>query len=508
MKNKAAIILIALMFMGALPVGAEVTDATASTVSVSTAASVPIAANAPITNGTTTQATLPVPSACAVISKVLEEQKTSKRKPSKSSNKDVNQKNAAEAAEILSIDSELEKNSERPTGPQEYKPLEGSATYTDINAFFGDNVNKLTKVALLNNPKYVQAAKAVTHYRTGMQKTIRASKDALNYVIPYRGFSMSMEGARVVLDQDQKVNNLFVAELVKQKMEDEMHAKVMVSMMQIAMGMGLKNPNDSQAAVNQGVEGLKKLTSDEQAASTLASMNEMKDQLNIPEGIFAQHNWDVDTTDRIYQKAVNVAANDDPLIDHIKTKAKKYIHSTAFNITASAVQSGLAAVTLLSGSPMISVGAEAASTAFVMATGGPEENKILAELYFGKRMEIRRKRIADEVRLAMSNYDKALMTHNGPQLAMSEIVLADLVGYENIPTVIERQAINDFGFPEPAVVAAPEAAKETVASPEVAAAAAALTAESASSAATPAPEMAPDTTTVVQVAKEATPLNQ
>jgi len=505
LKNKAAIILNALMLLSVLPVSAEVIDAHAPTVNVPTAISVPIAESAqPATSAATP--TGAQPTACAVIAKVLEEQKSTKHKTSKSLNKDRAQKNAIDA-EILSIDSELEKNSERKTGPQEYKPLEGSATYTDINAFFGDNVNKLTKVALLKNPKYEQAAKAVTHYRTGMQKTIRASKDALNYVIPYRGFSMSMEGARVVLDQDQKVNNLFVAELVKQKYEDEMHAKVMVSMMQIAMGMGLKNPTDSQAAVNQGVEGLKKLTSDEQAASTLAAMNEMKDQLNIPEGIFAQHNWDVDTTDRIYQKALNVAADDDPLIDHIKTKAKKYIHSTAFNIAASAVQSSLAAVTLLSGSPMISVGAEAASTAFVMATGGPEENKILAELYFGKRIEIRRKRIADEVRLAMANYDKALMTHNGPQLAMSEIVLADLIGYENIPTVIERHAINDFGFPEPAVV--PAASLAAAPSAEVVAAAAALTAETAPTAATtPAVESAPKATPVVQVAKEATLLNQ
>jgi hypothetical protein len=478
LKTKAAIILNALILLGTLPAGAEVTDApaTASTVPVSTGAA--------------------QPTACAVIAKVLEEQKGSKHKTSKSSNKDRAQKNAVDQ-ELLSIDSDIAKADENRIGPENYKPLEGSATYTDINAFFGNNVNKLTKTALAKNSKYEEAAKAVAHYRTGMQKTIRASKDALNYVIPYRGFSMSIEGARVVLDQDQKVNNLFVAELVKQKYEDEMHSKVMVSMMQIAMGMGLSNPDESQAAVNQGMEGLKKLTSDEEAAATLAAMNEMKDQLNIPEGIFAQHNWDVDASDRIFQKALDTASNDDPLIDHIKTKAKKYIHGTAFNVAASAIQSSLAAVTLLSGSPMISVGAEAASTAFVMATGGPEENKILAELYFGKRIEIRRKRISDEVRLAMANYDKALMTHNGPQLAMSEIVLADLIGYDRIPTVIERQAINDFGFPEPAVEPIANAAATTPSS-EVAAAATALSLQT-----TP-----PAATTAVKVAKKATPLNQ
>ena len=79
-----------------------------------------------------------------------------------------------------------------------------------------------------------------------------------------------------------------------------------------------------------------------------------------------------------------------------------------------------------------------------MSTGGPEENKILKELYYGRRLEIRRKRINDETELALTNYQKALMTHNGPQLAMSEVVLAQLVGPEKITTVLQRDPVNDF----------------------------------------------------------------
>jgi len=126
------------------------------------------------------------------------------------------------------------------------------------------------------------------------------------------------------------------------------------------------------------------------------------------------------------------------------------------NFTASMVEANLAAVTVLSGSPMISLAAEGASTLFVMSTGGPEENKILKELYFGRRLEIRRKRIAEETELALTNYEKGLLTHNGPQLALSEVVLSQLVGPEKIADVLERDPINDFTVTAPIELAKEE----------------------------------------------------
>ncbi|MGC5376579.1 hypothetical protein ACPXAO_24035, partial [Salmonella enterica] len=82
-------------------------------------------------------ATTQPPTAAAVIAKVLEEQKNSKESKASKSKKDIAARNA-QAAELLSINTELDKESEHDNGPEAYKPLEGSATYTDINAFFGN----------------------------------------------------------------------------------------------------------------------------------------------------------------------------------------------------------------------------------------------------------------------------------------------------------------------------------------------------------------------------------
>src|SRR5262249_33685048 len=78
-------------------------------------------------------------------------------------------------------------------------------------------------------------------------------------------------------------------------------------------------------------------------------------------------------------------------------------------------------------------------------------------------LEIRRKRISDETELALMNYEKALLTHNRAQLAMSEVVMAELVGSEKIAMVLEHEPINDFTCTAPIELAKMPSAKERAA---------------------------------------------
>lgn len=342
-------------------------------------------------------------------------------------------------------------------------PLEGSAKFLDVGTRFGETVHRLTKFALDQDPEYKKAARAVEHYSSKTQRAIRFTKDAINYAYPYRGFSMSIEGARIITDKPQKVNNLCIAELCKQRYWDELHPKIMAKIMQIALGLGMGKSEQADVAVQKGVTGLTDLVGQEKALSMLAEMTEWNDQLNIPESVFTEPPRDVDTTERVYANALKTSADGDPLISEIFKRVKKYDHGKLANFAAGAIESTLAAVTVLSGNAGISLAAEGASTAFVMSTGGPEENKILQELYYGRRLEIRRKRISDETELALMNYEKALLTHNRAQLAMSEIVMAELVGAEKIAVVLEHEPINDFTCSAPIELAKMPSAKERAA---------------------------------------------
>jgi hypothetical protein len=335
--------------------------------------------------------------------------------------------------------------------------LEGSATYFDISAKFGERLHKLTKSALEQDPGYQKTAKAVDHYRTNVQRALRVTKDAVNYVYPYRGFSMSIEGSRVILDEKQKLNNLCIAELTKQRYWDEMHPKVMAQIMQITQGLGMEKSDEADAAIKKGVTGLTNLTDGQTAEATLKELTEWKNQISVPEPLFNQPAWDVESSERVYQNAIKVSADGDPLIHQVFKTVKKYEHGKLANMAAGAIEANLSAATILSGNPFASMAAEGVNTAFVMTTGGPEENKILKELYFGRRLEIRRKRISDETELALTNYQKALLTHNAPQLAMSEMVLSELVGPERIATVLEHDPVNDIAMAPPIELAKKDA---------------------------------------------------
>jgi hypothetical protein len=321
--------------------------------------------------------------------------------------------------------------------------LQGSATYFDVSARFGDRIHHLTKSALEQDQEYQKTTKAVDHYRTNIQRALRASKDAVNYVYPYRGFGMSTEGTRVLLDEKQKLNNLCIAELTKQRYWDEMHPKVMAQFMQLAEGLGMEKSNQSDAIVQKGLDALTDLTDAETAQATLKELSEWKTQINVPEQTFQQTTWDTDSAEKIYQNALKVSADGDPLIHQVFKTLKKYDHGKLANMAAGAIEANLSALTILSGNPMASLAAEGLNTAFVMTTGGPEENKILKELYFGRRLEIRRKRISDEAQMALTNYQKALLTHNAAQLAMSELVLSELVGPDKIATLLEHEQVNE-----------------------------------------------------------------
>ncbi len=350
----------------------------------------------------------------------------------------------AEDESLDKLISELPDDSKDQYFDQAKAPLQGAITYVDLSPQFSDTVHRLTKTALEQEPNYAKAEKAVDHFRTTLQRSITFTKDAVNYAYPYRGFSMSMEGSRVIVDKNQKLSNLWISELCKQRYWDEMHPKVVAQIMQIAMGLGIENPDESNVAVQKGFKGLSALVGEERAQTVVSELSEWKNQLTVPDTAFQQATWDVEMSQKVYQNALKTSADGDPLIHFVYTRVKKFDHGKLANFAASMIEANLSAAAVLSGNPFASLAAEGLNTAFVMSTGGPEENKILKELYFGRRLEIRRKRISDETQLAITNYEKGLLTHNSAQLAMSEVVLAELVGPDRIAKVLERDPINDF----------------------------------------------------------------
>ena len=79
--------------------------------------------------------------------------------------------------------------------------------------------------------------------------------------------------------------------------------------------------------------------------------------------------------------------------------------------------------------------AKTALVAFVMATGGPEQCKLLKELYLDKRLESRCKALNEEAHLAVDNYQLALLTKNPVLLGYSESLVGQMIGGHHVNEV-------------------------------------------------------------------------
>src|SRR5690606_13528977 len=95
--------------------------------------------------------------------------------------------------------------------------------------------------------------------------------------------------------------------------------------------------------------------------------------------------------------------------------------SKAMMVTSSVVQTLLGAASLTP--TFIGPAAKTALVTFIMATGGPEQAKLMKELYLDKRLESRWKVLNEETHLALDNYQLAILTRNPVLLGCSESVV-------------------------------------------------------------------------------------
>jgi hypothetical protein len=88
---------------------------------------------------------------------------------------------------------------------------------------------------------------------------------------------------------------------------------------------------------------------------------------------------------------------DDDVVKSIETRLHRYNHISNFSrVTSKFVNTSLSVVAF---SP-------------TFASGGPEEKKLLKEVYLDRCFEGRFERLNQEIALATNNYNHAILTHN------------------------------------------------------------------------------------------------
>jgi hypothetical protein len=302
-----------------------------------------------------------------------------------------------------------------------------SIDLSDTDNCLGAQVERLTDRAWARDEEAQALDKAVAHFRTRTQRVVAQSKDTADYIIPFRGFGPSSEAGDVILGEKLKLKSRGAAEYARQKHADELNLAVVSHVLQIAMGIGISDPAKRSAVVESGRWGLEQLVGAAEAAATYDTIKGWAREVDVPAAVFQQPAWDVTEKQKKLQTILEASLSTDPVLQQITQGLHKYNqHSRLARASAHVVQMTLGAAALTPN--FIGPAAKAALVAYVTATGGPEQSKLLKELYLDKRFESRWRVLNEQAHLALENYQVGVLTHNAPLVAASQAVVEQMSG--------------------------------------------------------------------------------
>ncbi len=266
-------------------------------------------------------------------------------------------------------------------------------------------------------------------------KAWQKTKIVANFVSEYRGFEMSSEGADIILGDKLRLKSESSTEYATQKKADELHAKVFSSLLQMGQGLGESDPETKAKSVAAGYEPLRQLVGAEAADAALNTLKAWSNQISVPTSMFEQKPWSVMDLQSKTDDLVKTTAKGDPVMDLTRRALRRYNTHSKFSLGAAKAINVALSVGMFTPTIAAPV-SEIMLFVFQMATGGPEDYKLLTELYLDKRMECRWKRLNQESAQAINAYNNAVMTKNPVLLGLSESFISVMGGEETSSRII------------------------------------------------------------------------
>lgn len=270
----------------------------------------------------------------------------------------------------------------------------------------GDELDKRLTVA-------PHKGKSIVHFAASSTVSLA------NFLLDLRGFDWSKEGADVTLDEHVKAKGDSAKEYLHRRRADQLQLQALSSVMQLAEGIGSKESPETKAEIENATSSLRECVGTEEADNIVRTLT---DKAREP-GSLRTAKWNLQVRNEKMKQILESTAQSDPVIADLKRRLSKYNHRSKFmQISAKVVYS---ATGIASFSPtLIAPIAETAFLAFMMASGGPEQDKLLKELYLAKCLESRVQLVNEEAHLLVDSYQAGVTTSNPLLEACSESLLA------------------------------------------------------------------------------------
>jgi hypothetical protein len=307
--------------------------------------------------------------------------------------------------------------------------LQGYVSFTDHVPDPGQVIQNLVNVAVARDKARDLLLQRAKFHNKVWTRVLGRSKGMLQYATSYQGFESSSEGADVILEEKLKLKSASAVEFVRQRRMDAAHLQLTCAVMELATGLGMSDEAKGQQAIRAGIQEMTPLVGEEEASRSLELLKTWSKQVKVPDEGFTRDPWDVLAMRQKSREMLASSLRYDDVVKSIETRLHKFNHHSNFaRATSKFVNTTLSLVAF---SPtMASPAAQAAQFVYVACTGGPEEKKLLKEVYLDRCFESRFERLSQESMMSINNYNCAVLTHNPVLFACTQAVIDNLTNPE------------------------------------------------------------------------------
>lgn len=297
---------------------------------------------------------------------------------------------------------------------------------------FEEAINTAAIVAMERDPEVVEADSKLFKMQGSGQNAKEISKNFLHYLLNYRGVGPSSSGANALMERKINSSSTLAAELKWEKAVDEKYVSTVNACAELADALDREDAAERDQALADATANLNVLVGEEEAAKLVTKFKNLKATLpnTIPNagslGVAAER-----ARIRTLEEAV---IKQDPILSTTTQKLAKYTVTTKTEVVTGAIQSALGVAGLAPS--LIGPCAQLVKTAFILSTGGSEENKLYKEVFLFKRIEVRARTISQLSSTAVRSYHMACLTKRPLLAAYSQSLMSKMTDKDTVERIV------------------------------------------------------------------------
>ncbi|MCA0313213.1 MAG: hypothetical protein LCH63_05155 [Candidatus Melainabacteria bacterium] len=318
---------------------------------------------------------------------------------------------------------------------------------------FEEAINTAAITAMERDPEVLQADQNLFKMQGSGQSAKEMSKNFLHYLLNYRGVGPSSAGANALMERKIKASSTLSAELKWEKAVDEKYVSTVNACAELADALDREDAADRAQALSDAKANLNLLVGEEETNKLVDKFQNLKATLpaTLPNpgslGVAAER-----ARIRTLEEAV---IKQDPILSATAQKLAKYTVTTKTEVVTGAVQTALGVAGLAPS--LIGPCAQLVKTAFILSTGGSEENKLYKEVFLFKRIEVRARTISQLSSTAVRSYHMACMTKRPLLAAYAQSLMSKMTDADTVSKIVSGNLDTRLAVPVNAATASLEA---------------------------------------------------